>query len=204
MIDVHGKFDGLGRFAEPSLLILTSLADGPKSGYAIKSDVAGFSGASMAPGTFYGARSWLERRGWVAPLATCERRRPYQITRRRPGPAGRAAQHHAAGRAHRPPAHRYRGRRVMRPALAARLSRALVGCYPRRWRQRYGGNCSTSSISTARARGPCSTWPPASSPPTWTRLTARRSNSAHVRMTFVLGLLVVLPCHTVVMVLCSG
>jgi hypothetical protein len=26
----------------------------------------------------------------------------------------------------------------MRPALAARLSRALAGCYPRRWRERYG------------------------------------------------------------------
>jgi hypothetical protein len=25
----------------------------------------------------------------------------------------------------------------MRPASAARLSRALVGCYPRRWRERY-------------------------------------------------------------------
>ena len=25
----------------------------------------------------------------------------------------------------------------MRPAPAARLSRALVGCYPRRWRERY-------------------------------------------------------------------
>ena len=26
----HGKFDGLGRFADPSLLILTSLTGGPK------------------------------------------------------------------------------------------------------------------------------------------------------------------------------
>ena len=26
----------------------------------------------------------------------------------------------------------------MRPGLAARLSRKLAGCYPRRWRQRYG------------------------------------------------------------------
>ena len=32
---MHGKFDGLGRFADPSLLILTSLSDGPKHGYAI-------------------------------------------------------------------------------------------------------------------------------------------------------------------------
>ena len=77
---MHGKFDELGRFADPSLLILTSLADGPKHGYAIMTDVAGFSGVQMEPGTLYGALSRLEHRGWVHPLATQERRRPYQIT----------------------------------------------------------------------------------------------------------------------------
>jgi hypothetical protein len=66
---VHGKFDDLGQFADPSLLILTSLADGPKHGYAIMTDVAGFSGVRMEPGTLYGALSRLERRGWVRPLA---------------------------------------------------------------------------------------------------------------------------------------
>jgi len=39
-----------------------------------------FSGVRMEPGTLYGALSRLERRGWVRPLATAERRRPYQIT----------------------------------------------------------------------------------------------------------------------------
>jgi DNA-binding PadR family transcriptional regulator len=77
---VHGKFDELGRFADPSLLILTSLADGPRHGYAIMTDVAAFSGIRMEPGTLYGALSRLERRGWVRPLATEERRRPYEIT----------------------------------------------------------------------------------------------------------------------------
>ena len=77
---MHGKLDGLGRFASPWLLILTSLADGPKHGYAIMADVAAFSGVSMEPGTLYGALSRLERRGWVRPLATEERRRPYEIT----------------------------------------------------------------------------------------------------------------------------
>jgi DNA-binding PadR family transcriptional regulator len=77
---MHGKFDDLGRFADPSLLILTSIADGPKHGYAIMTDVAGFSGVSMEPGTLYGALSRLERRGWVRPLAAEERRRPYEIT----------------------------------------------------------------------------------------------------------------------------
>jgi DNA-binding PadR family transcriptional regulator len=80
VVRVHGKFDELGRFADPSLLILTSLADGPKHGYAIMTDVAGFSGVQMEPGTLYGALSRLERRGWVRPLETQERRRPYEIT----------------------------------------------------------------------------------------------------------------------------
>jgi len=77
---VHTKFDGLGRFADPSLLILTSLADGPKHGYAIMTDVTAFSGVRMEPGTLYGALARLERNGWVTPLASQERRRPYQIT----------------------------------------------------------------------------------------------------------------------------
>ncbi|HEV8220334.1 MAG TPA: helix-turn-helix transcriptional regulator [Streptosporangiaceae bacterium] len=77
---MHGKFDDLGRFADPSLLILTSLADGPKHGYAIMTDIAGFSGIRMEPGTLYGALARLERRGWVRPLAAAERRRPYEIT----------------------------------------------------------------------------------------------------------------------------
>jgi DNA-binding PadR family transcriptional regulator len=77
---VHGCFDGLGRFAEPWLLVLTSLADGPKHGYAIMTDVAAFSGVRMEPGTLYGALARLERRGWVRPLDTPGRRRPYEIT----------------------------------------------------------------------------------------------------------------------------
>ena len=60
---MHGKLDGVGRFVSPWLLILTSLADGPKHGYAIMADVADFSGVRMEPGTLYGALSRLERRG---------------------------------------------------------------------------------------------------------------------------------------------
>ncbi len=77
---MHSKFDDLGRFADPSVLILTSLSDGPKHGYAIMTDVATFSGVGMEPGTLYGALSRLEKRGWIRPLDTDERRRPYQIT----------------------------------------------------------------------------------------------------------------------------
>jgi DNA-binding PadR family transcriptional regulator len=79
-VAVHGKFDDLGRFADPSLLILTSLADGPKHGYAIMTDVAEFGEVAMEPGTLYGALTRLERRGWIRPLESEDRRRPYEIT----------------------------------------------------------------------------------------------------------------------------
>ena len=45
----------LGRFAEPSLLILVSLSDGPKHGYAIMTDVEAGTGRPMGPGTLYGS-----------------------------------------------------------------------------------------------------------------------------------------------------
>jgi hypothetical protein len=96
---VHSTSDWLGRFAEPWLLILTSLADGPKHGYAIMADVAAFSGVRMEPGTLYRALSRLERRGWVRPLATAGRRRSYEIAADWPGRAGHGD---AAGCARRP------------------------------------------------------------------------------------------------------
>ena len=94
---VHGAFDGLGRFAEPWLLVLTSLSDGPKHGYAIMADVAAFSGVRMEPGTLYGALSRLERRGWVRPLAAAGRRRRYEIAAVWPDSAGRAHPPRPAG-----------------------------------------------------------------------------------------------------------
>jgi hypothetical protein len=96
---VHRRSDGLGRFADPWLLILTSLADGPKHGYAIMADVAAFSGVRMEPGTVYRALSRLQRRGWVRPLATAGRRRSYEIAAAWPGRAGHGD---AAGYARRP------------------------------------------------------------------------------------------------------
>ena len=56
----------LGRFAEPALLILVSLADTPKHGYAIMTDVNAFASSPIGPGTLYGALARLERRGLVA------------------------------------------------------------------------------------------------------------------------------------------
>src|SRR2546430_14352588 len=74
------EVSGLGRFSEPSLLVLASLAGGPKHGYAIMRDVAEFHGSRMEPGTLYGALERLERRGWIAPMPAEERRRPHKLT----------------------------------------------------------------------------------------------------------------------------
>lgn len=70
----------LGRFAEPELLILVSLASGPKHGYAMMQDIKALCGVRLGPGTLYGALARLERRGLIEPLPAEDRRRPYRIT----------------------------------------------------------------------------------------------------------------------------
>jgi DNA-binding PadR family transcriptional regulator len=67
-------------FSEPGVLVLTSLADGPKHGYALAKDIESFAGIKLGPGTLYGALSRLEERGWIQALPAQDRRRPYQIT----------------------------------------------------------------------------------------------------------------------------
>ena len=70
----------LGRFAEPALLILVSLSDGPKHGYAIMADVEQGTGRPMGPGTLYAALARLEERGLIEALPPVDRRRPYRLT----------------------------------------------------------------------------------------------------------------------------
>ena len=70
----------LGRFSEPALLVLASLAEGPKHGYAMMQDILEFHGARMEPGTLYGVLARLESRGWISPLPIEGRRRPYRLT----------------------------------------------------------------------------------------------------------------------------
>lgn len=68
------------RSTNPALLVLTSLADGPKHGYAITLDVAQLSGVKLGPGTLYGALSRLEQGGLIEALPSEDRRRPYRLT----------------------------------------------------------------------------------------------------------------------------
>ena len=60
--------------------MLTSLADGPKHGYAITVDVEQFAGVHLGPGTLYGALSRLESKGLIEALPAEDRRRPYRLT----------------------------------------------------------------------------------------------------------------------------
>jgi DNA-binding PadR family transcriptional regulator len=71
---------GFGRFSEPALLILISLADGPKHGYAMMEDVARTAAVRLGAGTLYGALARLERRGLIAPAGDDAYRRPYRLT----------------------------------------------------------------------------------------------------------------------------
>ena len=66
---------------DPPVLILTSLASGPKHGHALLRDIEGFAGVTLGPGTLYGAITRLEERGLIEPTGSAdERRRPYRIT----------------------------------------------------------------------------------------------------------------------------
>jgi DNA-binding PadR family transcriptional regulator len=74
------ELGGLRRANDPPLLILTSLASGPKHGHALSKDVELFAGVKLSPGTLYGAITRLEEQGLIEPLEVDDRRRPYRIT----------------------------------------------------------------------------------------------------------------------------
>ncbi len=76
--------DSIRGSSDRSILILTSLADWPKHGYALIKDIESFAGVKLGAGTLYSALAKLERAGLVEALPAEDRRRPYQIT-----PAGR-------------------------------------------------------------------------------------------------------------------
>ena len=66
--------------SDPTLLVLASLADGDKHGYAIMEDIQSFAGVRLGPGTLYGAITRLEERGLIRALDSGDRRKPYRLT----------------------------------------------------------------------------------------------------------------------------
>jgi DNA-binding PadR family transcriptional regulator len=70
----------LGPFADAGLLIMASLADGPKHGYVMLEDIETMAGVRMGPGTLYTTLARLQQRGWIEALPAEERRHPYRLT----------------------------------------------------------------------------------------------------------------------------
>ena len=68
------------RNSDPALLVMASLADGDKHGYAMMEDIERFSGLKLGPGTLYGAITRLEESGWIVPVPSDDRRQPYRLT----------------------------------------------------------------------------------------------------------------------------
>jgi DNA-binding PadR family transcriptional regulator len=68
------------KLSPEGLLILVSLAEGPKHGYAIQGDVERISGRRLGPGSLYGAIARLEAADLIEPLSDEGVRRPYRLT----------------------------------------------------------------------------------------------------------------------------
>ena len=69
-----------GPASDPEVLILSSLASGPKHGYAIMTDIETFAGVAIGPGTLYTAITRLVEKKLIVPQAPAGRQRPYKIT----------------------------------------------------------------------------------------------------------------------------
>ena len=76
-----------GHYSDPPLLVLASLADGPKHGYGMIEDIFQMCGTRLGPGTLYGALKRLLEEGLVEEAAappkgdaSDPRRRYYRIT----------------------------------------------------------------------------------------------------------------------------
>jgi DNA-binding PadR family transcriptional regulator len=79
------SLEDLGRYAGPATLILSSLAEGTKHGYALIKDIEHFAGVQLGPGTLYGALQRLEAQGLIEAQPSEDRRQPYRLTARGAG-----------------------------------------------------------------------------------------------------------------------
>jgi DNA-binding PadR family transcriptional regulator len=68
------------KLSSEALLILVSLADEPKHGYAMQHDIERISGRHLGPGSLYGAIARLEAVGLIEALSETGARRPYRLT----------------------------------------------------------------------------------------------------------------------------
>src|SRR5277367_1726364 len=71
---------GLRRENDPALLVLMSLAGGPKHGRGLVSDIDSFASVGLGPGTLYGAIARLERDALIEALGDGRRPQRYRLT----------------------------------------------------------------------------------------------------------------------------
>ena len=156
-------------------------------------DVAAFSGVRMEPGTLYGALSRLERRGWVRPLAS-PRNAAARTRSPRPGRRSWPSRSPRCSRScGRPAAHRHGLGGVMRPGQAGRLSRALVGCHPRRWRERYREEMLDVLDQHQPTARTVANLAASASARTWTRLAHRRLSLPRLRRAALISAAIAAP-----------
>ena len=75
-----GRKPTAGPASDPEVLILASLANGSKHGYAILQDIESFARNRLGPGTLYTAITRLVEKGWIEPEPVEHRQRPYRLT----------------------------------------------------------------------------------------------------------------------------
>ena len=63
-----------------AVLVLVSLADAPKHGYAMQQDIERISGRRLGPGSLYGAIARLESAAYIEALGEEGPRRPYRLS----------------------------------------------------------------------------------------------------------------------------
>src|ERR1700676_108801 len=136
-----GALSALGRSAGSATLILSSLADGAKHGYALTKDIEAFAGVRLAPGTLYEALGRLEGQGLIEAVESHDRRRCR-------GPSSPPRRSTTRGRRRTGPVGGHVGDRVSPPGDAAeRRARRLLRWYPTSWRGRFGDEFTELLIS---------------------------------------------------------
>src|SRR5256885_12130987 len=82
------------KLSSEALLILVSLADEQKHGYAMQQDIERISGRRLGPGSLYGAIARLEAAGLIEALSAKGARPPYPLTAAGGPPPPRRARAH--------------------------------------------------------------------------------------------------------------
>ncbi len=127
----------LGRFSEPALFILVSLADGPKHGYAMTQDIEAVSGQKLGAG--HALRGDRAARGPQVDRGLARRGSQATLPAHDGGPAGSAAPLEHLRAVARVGQARLAGARMAEvERLAMTTAEGLLRLYPRAWRDRYG------------------------------------------------------------------